>query len=91
MAGKFGFLSKVGMGVAVASSLGGLSTLDFGSPQGFFESAVDLPQNMMQEGIGGVGQLAGTASKSVGSMFEGMMMPLMLVGGGLVVVMLLKK
>ena len=91
MAGKFGLFSKLGMGIAVAGGLGGLSTLDFDSPEGFFGSLTDLPQNMLEESVGTVGSLAGSASKSVGSMFEGMMMPLMLVGGGLVVLMILKK
>jgi hypothetical protein len=78
-------------------------TLDFThGPDAFFNSVGNLPNEVMgtlDSGIsnavdtvtGGIGDVAGAAGGALGGVLDKLGMPLMLLGGGLLVFMLIKK
>ena len=67
------------------------STLDYDDGvDGFFGSVQNAPANLLGLGAEGIEQVAGVGGKAIGGLLGDLTMPL-LIGGGLVVVILLIK
>ena len=67
-------------------------TLDFThGADGFFNSLGNLPGEVVSEVKDVVGEVIDTAGGALGGLLDKLGMPLMIIGGGLLVFMLIKK
>ena len=67
-------------------------TLDFThGPDAFFSSLGNLPNEVVGTVTDGVDDVVGSAGGALGGVLDKLGMPLMLLGGGLLVIMLIKK
>lgn len=67
-------------------------TLDFThGPDAFFNSVTDLPREWINEAKDVVEDVIDTAGGALGGLLDKLGMPLLIIGGGLLVFMLIKK